>query len=256
MPSLKVRSQPGKMLFFCLILAIFPILSIAENDFPNNTENIVLNQFITSKYDRIFTGTIEKPTYEAFKKGFIGFINLKRQGSVDARNIFTLIDFTWSSNHRRLWIVDLQMDSVLQNSLVAHGKNTGEEYANNFSNVPHTNKSSLGLFVTGETYIGKHGLSLRLDGMEKGVNHNARKRAIVMHGADYVNRRFSKSVGRIGRSFGCPAVPMEKHETIINAISDKTCLFIYHPKKPYLNNYVLYNETTAFNYLKNIDFII
>jgi hypothetical protein len=110
---------------------------------------------------------------------------LQTKGKIQ-KNILTLIDFSLSSNVKRLWIIDLNTKTVLFNSLVAHGRNTGNEFAASFSNKSESFKSSLGFYATGEVYQGKHGLSLRLDGLERGVNDNARARAVVMHGADYV----------------------------------------------------------------------
>jgi hypothetical protein len=112
---------------------------------------------------------------------------------------------------------------------VAHGRNSGEEYANSFSNSGDSFKSSLGFYATGEIYIGKHGNSLRLDGLEKGLNDNARSRGVVMHGADYVAENFIKNNQRLGRSLGCPALPIELTDEIINLIKNKSCLYIYHP---------------------------
>ena len=112
---------------------------------------------------------------------------------------------------------------------------SGGEYATSFSNSQNSNKSSLGFYATGEVYQGKHGLSLRLDGLEHGINDNARNRAVVVHGADYVSEKFSKTQGRLGRSLGCPAVPYAIHEEFINIIKDKSCLFIYHPSRVYVS---------------------
>jgi hypothetical protein len=128
-----------------------------------------------------------------------------------------------------MWVIDLEKNIVLFQTLVAHGRNTGEEYAKEFSNQAESFKSSIGFYATGEIYKGKHGLSLKLDGLEKGLNDNARKRAVVIHGADYVSESFIKQNKRLGRSQGCPAVPVEMNEKIINAIKDKSCLFLYHP---------------------------
>ena len=111
----------------------------------------------------------------------------------------------------------------------------GEEYAKYFSNIPQSNQSSLGFYITGGTYIGKHGISLKLHGAERGINDNAEKRAIVMHAADYVSEAFINRVGRLGRSQGCPAVPIEEHKEIIKALANQTCLFIYYPDQNYLS---------------------
>ena len=123
---------------------------------------------------------------------------------------------------------------MLFNTLVAHGKNTGEEYAHYFSNNPSSLQSSLGFYLTKEAYTGSHGLGLKLIGLEAGFNDRAAERAIVMHGASYVCNEFIDQYGRLGKSWGCPAVPFELHEQIINTIKDGTCLFIYYPDKAYL----------------------
>jgi len=154
---------------------------------------------------------------------------LKAKGIIK-KDILTLIDFSLSANSKRLWVIDLATKTILFQSLVAHGRNTGEEYANNFSNEAQSYKSSIGFYATGEVYIGKHGVSLRLDGLEKGINDNARSRGVVMHAANYVSASFIKNNKRLGRSQGCPAVPMNLSKALIGIIKDKSCLFIYHPK--------------------------
>ena len=116
---------------------------------------------------------------------------------------------------------------------MAHGRNTGEEYAQTFSNAAESFKSSLGFYATGEVYNGKHGLSLKLDGQERGINHNARARAVVMHGASYSNPSVLRSQGYLGRSQGCPAIPEALKKQIINTVKGKSCLFIFHPSRSY-----------------------
>jgi hypothetical protein len=165
----------------------------------------------------------------SFTKALKGFYKLKEKGLIK-KDILTLIDFSLSSNVKRLWVIDLASKTILFQSLVAHGRNTGEEFANSFSNAANSLKSSLGFYTTGEVYNGKHGLSLRLDGLEKGINDNARNRGVVMHAADYVSNSFVKNNKRLGRSQGCPAVPVGLSKEIISTIKDKSCLFIYHPK--------------------------
>jgi hypothetical protein len=129
---------------------------------------------------------------------------------------------------------------IIIHSLVAHGKNSGLEYATQFSNQPQSYQSSLGFYKTGGTYQGKHGLSLYLDGLENDINSNARERLIVMHGADYVSEDFIKNYGRLGRSFGCPALPYEISGDVIESLKNGACLFIYHPNTTYKqkSNYV------------------
>jgi hypothetical protein len=148
--------------------------------------------------------------------------------------VLTVIDFTLPSTQRRLWIIDMEAQKILLHTVVAHGRNSGLLLAEQFSNRPESYQSSLGFFKTGETYQGKHGYSLRLDGLEKGINDQARNRAIVLHGADYAKEEFLKSAGRLGRSLGCPAVPTELATSIIQLIKDGTLLFVYGKDPEYL----------------------
>lgn len=196
----------------------------------------VVKSNIDSKIDLVYNALqanqFQLPTQECFGEALKGFYSLKEKGIIKS-NILTLIDFSLSSNVKRLWIIDLNSNIVLFQTLVAHGRNTGEEFADNFSNAPESFKSSLGFYVTGEVYNGKHGISLKLDGLEKGVNNNARNRAVVVHGADYVSDSFIRDHKRLGRSQGCPAVPVEFASEIITMIKGQSCLYIYHPS---LNN--------------------
>lgn len=196
-----------------------------------------------------------RPAQDLFQRGIIGYLNLRSQGRLSDSSLLTLIDFRLSSNLERMWIIDLNKKEVIHQSLVAHGRNSGNEFATTFSNVPNSNTSSLGFYVTGETYYGKHGLSLRLDGVEKGINDNARKRAIVMHGADYVDKSFSEAYGRIGRSFGCPSIPVEGHEEIIRLLAGKSCMLIFYPDENYLNTSLLADEHTALEALGALSFL-
>ena len=154
-------------------------------------------------------------------------------------NIVTIIDFSKPSTEKRLFILDLKKQKILFHTFVAHGKNTGLNMATRFSNNKGSNQSSLGLFRTGESYQGKHGYSLRLDGLEKGINDNARSRAVVMHSASYVSEDFIEKHGRLGRSWGCPAVPVEFSKEIIDLIKGGSCLYIYAIDINYLENSIL-----------------
>ena len=133
-------------------------------------------------------------------------------------SLIAIIDFSSPSTEKRFFVLDIKNRKVIKNTWVAHGMKSGEDIADSFSNRRHSNKSSLGLYLTQETYEGKHGYSLRLKGMSKGLNDNARKRAIVIHGASYVSQDFILEQGRLGRSFGCPAVPMDEVEDIIELL--------------------------------------
>lgn len=150
--------------------------------------------------------------------------------------ILTIIDFSLPSTEKRLWVIDIVSQKILLNTVVAHGRNSGELMANRFSNTPESFKSSLGFYKTAETYLGKHGYSLRLDGLEKGFNDQARDRAIVIHGADYAREEFAKMTGRLGRSLGCPALPTELSAQIIDVIKNGSLLYIYGNDSNYLNH--------------------
>lgn len=143
-------------------------------------------------------------------------------------NVITIIDFNLPSSKKRLWTIDVNSGEILIHSLVAHGKNSGDNKAQKFSNTPHSLQSSLGFYLTENTYFGKHGYSLRLKGMEKGINDKAFERAIVVHSADYVSEDFIKANGRLGRSFGCPALPKNINEKFINTTKEGSLLFIFH----------------------------
>ena len=186
-----------------------------------------------SFYTVIDANGFSLPTFESFLAAFEGYGQLKQQGKIE-NEILTIVDFSLSSTQERMWVIDMKTQKVILKSLVSHGRNSGAEYATDFSNENESYKSSLGFYITGETYTGKHGLSLRLDGMEYGINHNARSRAVVVHGADYVSKSFIKNTGRLGRSQGCPAVPYEVHKELIETIKGKSCIFIYHPSRTYV----------------------
>ncbi|MFT2007863.1 murein L,D-transpeptidase catalytic domain family protein [Pontibacter sp. 13R65] len=176
---------------------------------------------------------------EVFRKAIIGYQNFKQHNMLaPAKSIITVIDFTKSSSNKRLWIIDLKSKKVLFNTLVAHGRNSGEERAVRFSNEFNSYQSSMGFYITDQTYFGKHGLSLRLNGMDKNYNTNAKERAIVMHGADYVSEAFIKQYGRLGRSLGCPALPTAITKEVVELIKDNTCLYIHAADAKYASSYL------------------
>jgi hypothetical protein len=185
-------------------------------------------------YNNLNSNQFNLPNLESFKEALKGYYSLKERGLIH-KDILTLVDFSLSSNVKRLWVIDLSTNTILYNSLVAHGRNTGDEFANSFSNTNSSYKSSLGFYLTGEVYNGKHGMSLKLDGLEKGINDNARERGVVMHSANYVSNAFIKSNKRLGRSQGCPAIPAELLSGIVNTIKNKSCFYIYHPSRSSTN---------------------
>ena len=153
----------------------------------------------------------------------------------------TIADFGKPSNEERFYIIDMQNQVMLMQTLVAHGRNSGILFAKSFSNKSASFQSSLGFYVTGNPYNGKHGTSLELNGVEQGINDQAKQRAIVIHGADYVSKNFVKTQGYAGRSLGCPAVPNKEVKAIIQAIKGASCLFVYAPNSNYLKKSALIN---------------
>jgi hypothetical protein len=139
-----------------------------------------------------------------------------------------------SSRNKRLYVLDLDQKKVVVNTYVAHGRNSGGEFAHSFSNNPSSHKSSLGFYITQDTYYGSNGFSLKIRGVERGFNDRANSRAIVVHGSEYVGPDFLQMNNFCGRSYGCPAVPADESETIIDLIKEGSCLFIYYPTQKYL----------------------
>jgi hypothetical protein len=185
-----------------------------------------------------------------FEKAVTGFINLKIAGKLSPNcSILTIVDYAKSSCEKRMWIIDVISDELLLNTWVAHGQGSGEDMADRFSNKLDSHKSSLGFYLTDDVYYGKNGLSLKLDGLDVGFNENARTRAIVVHGADYVSQGAIDHLGYLGRSFGCPAVPTEVAEQVINTIKDKTVMFINGNDRHYTSRYL--DEEMAANYLSH-----
>lgn len=155
-------------------------------------------------------------------------------GEAEREDTLTVIDYSLPSTAKRLWVFDLERRRLLFHELVAHGKNTGENHARRFSNVEGSLQTSLGLFRTDDTYYGKNGYSLRLHGLEPGINHLALPRTIVIHGAPYVSAEFARRHGRIGRSWGCPAVPDAVARPLIDTIKGGTLVFSYYPDRDWL----------------------
>jgi hypothetical protein len=157
-----------------------------------------------------------------------------RAGSVTERRTLTVIDYSRSSTEKRLWVFDLEQRLLVYEELVAHGQGSGGDLATAFSNTSGSHQSSLGLFVTNETYVGQNGYSLRLDGLEDGFNDRARERAIVMHGAPYVSEAFVETAGRLGRSWGCPAVRTDIARDLLDRVKGGNLVFAYYPDEEWL----------------------
>ncbi|RSK51228.1 murein L,D-transpeptidase catalytic domain family protein [Hymenobacter rigui] len=176
--------------------------------------------------------------FDVFEKAMTGYLNLQKQGKLADKQLLTVVDFGLPSTEKRLWVLDLAAKQVKFHTLVAHGHNSGENMATNFSNENESNMSSLGFYVTQGEYQGKHGRSLKLQGLDEGYNTNALSRSVVMHGADYVSEEFIRQNGRLGRSLGCPALPMDQKDAIIEAVEGQTCLFLNGPDQAYSSKYL------------------
>jgi L,D-transpeptidase catalytic domain len=171
---------------------------------------------------------------EAFEYSWKGYQKLVERKTITRSDYLTICDFSQSSKQKRLYIINVPDKKLIINTYVAHGKNSGEEFATKFSNIPESLQSSLGFYITAGTYMNQHGLSLRLEGVDPGYNDKALDRGIVMHGAEYVDESREKAGIFMGRSWGCPAVPQKESANIIITIKNGTCLFIYHPSRNYL----------------------
>jgi hypothetical protein len=170
---------------------------------------------------------------DIFLKAYKGYMLLLSQGLVQNPNMLSIADFSQSNQNKRLYVIDLRNRSLMMQTYVSHGKNSGSEIATSFSNVNNSNKSVLGFLITADTYNGSNGLSLRFRGMERGINDLVTTRAIVVHGSKFVNEKELARRGEMVNSLGCPAVPMSESKTIINAIKGGTVYFIYHPDENY-----------------------
>ena len=179
--------------------------------------------------------------WQAFRQAVTGYYRIEGKH----REVLTLIDFSLPSTAKRLFVFDMAQHRLLYSSVVAHGKNSGENYATSFSNEYGSYKSSLGFYLTASTYQGRNGYSLILDGLEKGINDRARERAIVVHGAAYANPSVASRGGRLGRSFGCPALPQELSRPIIDAIKGGSVMYIYADKPEYLAQSTVLKEGTS-----------
>lgn len=218
----------------CLIVATPFKFVNADEARPVSTEMRV-EEYIHTQYDRIDFAGSEMLSYTVFADAYKGYLNLKEEGKLNTdKQVISVCDFNLPSYEKRLWVIDMAAGKVLFNTYVAHGQGSGDDYAQSFSNDFDSHQSSLGFYVTSDTYNGEHGLSLRLNGMDNGFNDAALNRGIVVHGASYVCEKYAAANNmRLGRSWGCPAVPDKLKIPIIKAIQGGTCLFISHADTRY-----------------------
>ncbi|HEY9185751.1 MAG TPA: murein L,D-transpeptidase catalytic domain family protein [Salegentibacter sp.] len=237
-------------------ILIFTSAFTTSSDLPSNSDSnieaptvpelpseeiVTFSEKVATVYNEFTENNLSMPALNVFERAMAGYTKLDEKGKV-GNQLLTVIDFGLSSTTKRMWILDMTNKNVLFHTYVSHGKNTGGEYATKFSNTVNSLQSSLGFYVTGKTYYGKNGLSLYLDGQEKGFNHNARKRYVVVHGADYAEPSFIDRIGRLGRSYGCPAVPNTIAKDLIESIKGKSVIFIHKEDKNYLENSQLLNS--------------
>lgn len=214
---------------FCLFLILFPGTALLP-------VHLKFRMIKMQRADLFVELDLEKKGLDkkVFDFAVRGYSRLCFEQKILRPGLLSVADFSKSSSFPRLFVIDLENRKLLFQTLVAHGRNSGEEFATAFGNTPNSLKSSLGFFITGQPYAGAHGTSLRLSGCEIGINDKAEGRGIVLHGASYVSKQFIACNGRLGRSHGCPAVPDNLCGPIVESIRGGTCLFIYYPDSAYL----------------------
>lgn len=249
------KSNPMKISVAGLLLAasIISILSLSNSsqavagtvsDRKPITPFSTINSFSAFYANKVYEHIIQSGydlSQDVFNLAMKGFEKMNSLGKLNSDSLLTIIDFTKSSKEKRMFVVDLKSMNVVFNTVVAHGKNSGKEYAKNFSNKLNSHQSSLGFYVTGNTYKGSNGYSLKLDGVEQGFNDRAMDRAIVIHGAPYVNERTIRIKGYLGRSHGCPALPQQLSKHVINSIKQGNLVFVYYPDQKYLKESEILN---------------
>ena len=252
---LKIQTLMNKIQFkiscgiFLSLLTLAPSLSRADNSTRKKSSKVYSHRARprahASFYDAALAvevdslyGCIDLKSMglseQAFRYAYKGYKYLLQHHTISRSDVISICDFSQSSRNKRLYVVDLEQKKVLINTYVAHGRRSGSEFAHSFSNNPESHKSSLGFYRTEETYYGDHGLALKINGLERGINDKAAKRNIVVHGSEYVGSDFLRMNRFNGRSFGCPAVPSSETSELIQTIKNGTCLFIYYPTKKYI----------------------
>jgi hypothetical protein len=236
-------------IIFILSSSTPPVATCQASEAGTKEPAVAFEQYVQSLYETI--GLKKRGLdLDLFRYALIGYFNLKKKDAIPKEGIISIIDFRKSCNESRFYVIDLTRQKVLYQTLVAHGRHSGDIYTRYFSNKPGSLQSSLGFFVTGDTYNGEYGYSLYLYGMDEGFNDKAKARGIVIHGAHYVDRSIIKKYGKIGRSQGCPALPAGLHINIINTIMGGTCLFQFYDDKMYLQKSVLLDLEEAASQFK------
>jgi hypothetical protein len=237
-----------KCLLLVLISLVHPTLfsSAAVDNKKNSTELEIKSNFTSAVFGLYNILSLDSLglSKEAFNEAITGYLHLQKSGTIQNTGVLSIVDLSIPSFRKRLFVLDMDKGKLLFNTLVAHGRNSGQLIATKFSNRFRSFESSLGFYLTGETYNGQKGYSLRLLGMEQGINNNAYGRGIIVHAAAYVNEEISKIYGRLGRSEGCPAIPLNIHHSLIQTIKNGSCFFIYGKNKSYANRSKLLKESS------------
>lgn len=238
--------QGMKSIQYYILVSFFTILLLLDaktsgREFSNvtvsNTASLTPDSKLEASIQNLYKNINAKAyelNYNAFHYAMLGYATMKAQKALKNEEILTIIDFTKNSCQKRFYTINLATQEIVYNTWVSHGKKSGNKDCTRFSDIPESHQSSIGFYTTGRSYMGKHGESLRLHGNEQGYNANAYKRAVVIHGAEYVSEGFIKSNGRLGRSLGCPALPMGIHKQVINTIKDGSLVFAYYNDTDYL----------------------
>lgn len=212
-------------------------MNIVASDSREENNSAALSAKLYEELNLATTGLSQEALSSAVK----GYEKLKEEGVLENTQYLTIVDLSQSSRKKRFYLLDVENYKLALNTFVAHGKNSGVDKAVRFSNRPQSEASSLGFYVTKNTYSGKHGLSLKLAGLENGFNDNAESRAIVVHGAEYVNEGRVNS-DYMGRSQGCPALPQSVAPKVIRMIKGGSAVFVYNPDAKYLSNSKILNS--------------
>lgn len=246
----------------CLCSFVFFPISSENSSLPSNLTNITavetcqeadftvedhFETFVTQLYEDC---SLDKHGLgkEAFRSGIVGYFNLLKTNKLKKQDLLSIVDYDLPSTTERMFVIDLKKRGMVKKVLVAHGQRSGWNYATKFSNTHQSHQSSLGFYTTAETYDGKYGHSLKLDGLDPSFNCEARDRAIVMHGADYVSRDFIVREGRLGRSWGCLSLTREDSKEIINTIKNGSCIYVHKKNKDYFTRSKVLNEKKAVDY--------
>ena len=244
--------------FILSILVTFNVTNNTTPTFGSNSKEaeeafVSLNQYTLALFNEINEPHL---SLEVFELAIKGYSELSLKNKLKNKKFLTIVDMSLSANTERMFIIDMEKRILVERKLVAHGIKTGNEFASNFSNEQSSHKSCLGFFITGELYNGRHDLSMKLDGQEYS-NDNARSRGVVVHSADYVSCEYIESNGRLGRSFGCPAIAKEGYQETVNRLQGGSCYFIYYPSRSYLSRSRIANSRKEFvlNQSGNVSFI-